>query len=190
MAHSDTFFSRLAANDETPGSDRNPEPVSRPGERQPATPPAADADLLDAYSQAVINVARTVGPAVIAVATRGDASGRGGSGGGMGSGFLLTPDGYALTNSHVVHGRPLLHGHDRRGRPHRGRARRRRSGHRSGPVAAGRPRSAVCDVGRFRGPLRRAAGDRHGKSARLPFDRFDRSRERAWDVPCGARMAA
>jgi S1-C subfamily serine protease len=103
MAHSDTFFSRLAANDETPGSERPAEPVSGPGERQPATPPAADADLLDAYSQAVINVARTVGPAVIAVTTRGDASGRGGSGGGMGSGFLLTPDGYALTNSHVVH---------------------------------------------------------------------------------------
>jgi S1-C subfamily serine protease len=58
-----------------------------------------DADLLDAYSQAVINVAESVGPAVIAIASQSDART------GIGSGFLLTPDGYALTNSHVVRGK-------------------------------------------------------------------------------------
>lgn len=63
---------------------------------------AADADLLDAYSQAVIGVVRRVGPAVIAV------SGRDRRDAGIGSGFLITPDGYALTNSHVAAGRSRL----------------------------------------------------------------------------------
>ena len=69
----------------------------------PANRPATDADLLDAYSQAVIHVVETVSPAVISVSGRGD-DGRGGSG----SGFLVTPDGYAITNSHVVNDRPQL----------------------------------------------------------------------------------
>lgn len=62
----------------------------------------ADADLLDAYSQAVIGVVKQVGPAVVSIASR-----RGDSGG-AGSGFILTPDGYALTNSHVIRGREKL----------------------------------------------------------------------------------
>src|SRR5262245_48789429 len=70
-----------------------------------APPPASpsDADLLDAYSRAVIGVVGKVGPAVVAVSGRRDSRPAG-----MGSGFLLTPDGYALTNSHVAHGRREL----------------------------------------------------------------------------------
>ncbi len=49
----------------------------------------SDVDLLDAYSQAVISVVDSVGPAVVAVS-------------GVGTGMIITPDGYALTNSHVA----------------------------------------------------------------------------------------
>jgi S1-C subfamily serine protease len=63
----------------------------------------ADGDLLDAYSQAVINVVRQVGPAVISVSGRPSEARQG-----MGSGFVLTPDGFALTNSHVARGRKRL----------------------------------------------------------------------------------
>jgi len=69
----------------------------------PSPASSADTDLLDAYSRAVISVVHKVGPAVISlVGPRGEDQG------GSGSGFVLTPDGYALTNSHVVGGRPHL----------------------------------------------------------------------------------
>lgn len=62
-----------------------------------------DANLLDAYSQAVVNVVETVGRATIGVMPP-----RNQREGGQGSGFVITPDGYALTNSHVVGGRGKL----------------------------------------------------------------------------------
>jgi S1-C subfamily serine protease len=63
----------------------------------------SDGELLDAYSQAVIRVVEAVGPSVIAV-TRKAGAGQGGSG----SGVLVGPGGYALTNSHVADGHQRL----------------------------------------------------------------------------------
>lgn len=58
-----------------------------------------DTQLLDAYSEAVVSVVDTVSPAVVSLT---------GEGNGSGSGFLITPDGYAITNSHVLAGRQSL----------------------------------------------------------------------------------
>ncbi len=62
---------------------------------------ANDAVLLDAYSRTVSDVVERVGPAVAAVRVESGGD-KGQAAGGGGSGFLFTPDGYLLTNSHVA----------------------------------------------------------------------------------------
>ena len=61
---------------------------------------ANDACLQDAYSRTVSEVVERVGPGVAAVRLLG--AGSAGESLGGGSGFLFTPDGFVLTNSHVV----------------------------------------------------------------------------------------
>lgn len=63
-----------------------------------------DADLLDAYSQAVTSVVDRFGPAVVSIHAGKNVPGPGGELQGSGSGVAITPDGYILTNSHVVNG--------------------------------------------------------------------------------------
>ena len=62
-----------------------------------------DTNLLDAYSRAVINVVDQVGPAVVSINIGWRVHSEGMESGGAGSGVLFAPDGYILTNSHVVH---------------------------------------------------------------------------------------
>lgn len=63
---------------------------------------ASDAELLDAYSRAVTAVVDTVGPAVVSIAVGKRSRRYRPEREGAGSGVVIAPDGYILTNSHVV----------------------------------------------------------------------------------------
>src|SRR5580692_13157489 len=64
--------------------------------------PLSDGQLLDAYSETVSGAATNVAPAVVNIQIQNPSLGRRGEG--SGSGFFIAPDGFILTNSHVVHG--------------------------------------------------------------------------------------
>jgi S1-C subfamily serine protease len=70
-----------------------------------ASPGRDDAALLDEYSRTVVSAADRVGPAVVNIDIKQHLESQRGPRevGGSGSGFVIAPDGFILTNSHVVH---------------------------------------------------------------------------------------
>src|SRR5579862_5972216 len=89
------------------GAELPPECAELPPECAEVPPERAAAGLsppqepLDAYSAAVVGAVEKVGPAVVSVYVGGAAEAERARGG-AGSGVVVTPDGYLLTNEHVV----------------------------------------------------------------------------------------
>jgi S1-C subfamily serine protease len=76
--------------------------------RAPDETSLSDSDLLDAYSRAVVGVVERTGPAVVSISIGAPGQEDEFEPVGAGSGFVIAPDGYIVTNCHVVQGAPRI----------------------------------------------------------------------------------
>ena len=90
-------LSNIAADDSALGGN-----AESPAQSASADVADNSVEALDAYSRAVVGAVDQVGPAVVSVYVGGDADDAQRARGGAGSGVVVTPDGYVLTNEHVV----------------------------------------------------------------------------------------
>src|ERR1700751_1286854 len=97
-----TNFKR-AARPEFLFSETKSENTSR-NERTAPKAFGADAALLDEYSRAVVSAVERVAPSVVNIEVQQRSKNQPRDIAGNGSGFGIPPDGFILTNSHVVHG--------------------------------------------------------------------------------------
>ena len=149
---------------------------------------ARDGQLLDAYSQAVVGVVESVELAVVSVEADGD---RGGEPRGQGSGFFVTPDGYLLTNDHVVEhigGRAVVTLSD--GRRIQARVIGSDPGNRPRGTARQRIGIAVRRNRRFGIAAPGTTRHRNRQSARLSVDGIGRRDQRHRSRPARAQRAA
>jgi S1-C subfamily serine protease len=98
----------MATNIEQPDLTFLDSPVSIGEGKTSAPDMKKEAEILDAYSQTVVNATARVGPAVVRIGVKKKSQARRPFGGreredeGIGSGVAITPDGYIVTNSHVI----------------------------------------------------------------------------------------
>jgi len=95
IEHADSFLTLLSTEQGQPNGNSQTAQTVRA---------RSDEDLLDAYSRAVIGVVDKVGPAVVSIGVKKQSRSRRERDEGAGSGVIIAPDGFVLTNNHVVEG--------------------------------------------------------------------------------------